>query len=220
VKYFDSACLRCPRLTSFLTEMRDAHPDYFNAPVPPFGDAEPRLLIVGLAPGMHGANASGRPFTGDFAGRLLYRTLFELGLATAPDSRSVDDGLVLLGARITNAVKCLPPGNKPTTQEVWTCNSYLAAELGASYRTRAILALGTVAHRAVLRACGLKLSDYPFGHGAAHELPSARAGRSSRAGWLVDSYHCSRYNTQTGRLTEAMFKAAMAQAKALAFTDG
>jgi len=194
---FSVDCRRCGRLAEFLAGVRDRHPDYFARPVPSFGDPAARLLIVGLAPGMHGANATGRPFTGDYAGLLLYRTLHEFGFATAPESLAADDGLQLLDCRITNAVRCLPPQNKPTTAEVDTCNDYLQAELGADRPPEVILALGSVAHRAVLRALGCRLSAHPFGHGVWHEPAGAV---------LVDSYHCSRYNTQTRRLTESMFK--------------
>lgn len=178
--------------------------------MPPFGDPGTKLLIVGLAPGRHGANATGRPFTGDYAGILLYRTLHAHGLASAPESTSADDDLELFACRITNAVKCLPPQNKPTTTEVNTCNDYLAADLAALPRGAVVLALGTVAHRATLRALNLRLAGYRFAHGAVHALP---------AGWLVDSYHCSRYNTQTGRLTEPMFEAVVGEAKRLAAID-
>jgi uracil-DNA glycosylase family 4 len=207
---FDPNCTRCARLSAFLAELRQLHPDYWNRPVPAFGDEPPRLLIVGLAPGRHGANASGRPFTGDFAGLLLYRTLHELGLASAAESAHAGDDLELLGCRITNAVKCLPPQNKPTTAEVNTCNRYLVAELAALPAGTAILALGTLAHGAVLKALKLRPADHPFSHGARHALADGR--------WLVDSYHCSRYNTQTGRLTERMFYDAVARAKTLAFS--
>ncbi len=206
---FDPDCTRCPRLATFLAGLRTTYPDYWNAPVPAFGDPAARLLIVGLAPGMHGANASGRPFTGDFAGILLYRTLFDLGLASAPESRSADDDLRLLGCRVTNAVNCLPPQNKPTTLEVRTCNRFLKGELDALPGDGVILALGGIAHRAILRATGLKQSQYAFGHGFVHELGDGRT--------LVDSYHCSRYNTQTRRLTPAMFHEALARAKQQAF---
>mgnify|MGYP006283558179 CR=1 FL=1 len=187
--------------------MRRDHPDYHAAPVPPFGDPEARLLVVGLAPGMHGANRSGRPFTGDHAGILLYQTLHDLGLASAPVSAHPGDGLELRGARVTNAVKCLPPANKPETAEVDRCNGFLAAELGALAPGSVVLALGQVAHRAVLKAEGLRLSASPFAHGAVHPL-----GRGLR---LVDSYHCSRYNTQTRRLTPEMFRAVCAEALGL-----
>lgn len=193
---FDPSCRRCPRLAEHLRELRTTYPAYHNAPVPSFGRLDARLLIVGLAPGMHGANATGRPFTGDFAGILLYSALHQCGLASAAESRSASDGLELIGCRITNAVKCLPPQNKPTTPEADTCNAYLRAEIEAS-GARAILALGSIAHRAVLRALELRLSAWPFAHGARHEVGDGRI--------LFDSYHCSRYNTQTRRLTEDMF---------------
>lgn len=199
-------CIACPRLAAFLGDVRQKHPDYFARPVPPFGDAAARLLIVGLAPGMHGANRSGRPFTGDYAGILLYQTLYEFGFATRPVSVSADDGLQLTDCRITNAVKCLPPENKPETSEIKTCNRYLANELAAADEVRVILALGLVAHKAVLMALGLKQSALAFAHGARHELPGKRV--------LIDSYHCSRYNTQTRRLTSADFQQVFRQIRA------
>jgi len=165
--------------------------------VPSFGDGNPQLLIVGLAPGMHGANRTGRPFTGDFAGILLYQTLFDLGLSNQPTSISADDSFQLNGVRITNAVKCLPPQNKPETSEIKTCNTFLQAELAALPRLCNLMALGKIAHDAVLRAYGLKLTALKFTHGAEHPLPDGRT--------LFDSYHCSRYNTQTKRLTQDMF---------------
>ena len=204
---FDPHCRRCPRLVGFLSEVKRTHPEYHCAPVAPFGDARAKLLIVGLAPGMHGANASGRPFTGDYAGILLYETLHRFGFASRPRSVAADDGLRLKGARITNAVKCLPPENKPTTAEVVACNGYLAAELAGLSADSVILALGAVAHGAVLRALGFKQSAYRFGHGHTHRLDDGRV--------LLDSYHCSRYNTQTGRLTEAMFHRVFEQARVL-----
>jgi len=203
---FDLDCVACPRLAGFLREVREQHPDYHGRPVPPFGDPDARLLVVGLAPGYHGANASGRPFTGDFAGILLYETLYECGLSTAPESLSADDGLQLLNCRITNAVKCLPPQNKPVGAEINTCNGFLRAELEALPEDSVILALGTIAHNAVVRALGLKQKDYKFGHGEEHALPQAT---------LIDSYHCSRYNTQTRRLTGKMFKQVFRRAKKL-----
>jgi len=204
---FSLACRQCPRLVAFLAQVRAGHPGYHCAPVPPFGDPQARLLLVGLAPGMHGANASGRPFTGDFAGILLYQTLHRFGFGSAPESRALDDGLVLTDCRITNAVKCLPPQNKPSTDEVRTCNPYLAAELAGLPADGLVLALGALAHGAVLRALGLKPGACPFGHGAEHALTGGLR--------LIDSYHCSRYNTQTRRLTEAMFQAVFARARAL-----
>jgi uracil-DNA glycosylase len=201
-------CVLCPRLAAFLAKGRRENPDYHCKPVAPFGEAAPRLLIVGLAPGMHGANRTGRPFTGDYAGILLYQSLHELGLSTAPTSVSREDGLQLRGVRITNAVKCLPPENKPLPAEIKTCNPYLAAELVQLTSVQAVLALGTVAHEAVLRAVGLKVKDAKFGHANEHRLPDGRH--------LVDSYHCSRYNTQTRRLTTDMFRTVLSRAATLA----
>ena len=199
---FSLKCRDCPRLAGFLDKVRREHPDYHARPVAPFGATAPRLLIVGLAPGMHGANRSGRPFTGDFAGVLLYQTLHRFGLASASESVHAADGLQLIGCRITNAVKCLPPQNKPELAEVKQCNRYLRAELGAMGQGSLVLALGTIAHQAVLMAVDVRKSSFPFRHGARHELPNALA--------LYDSYHCSRYNTQTRRLTPAMFEAVFA----------
>jgi uracil-DNA glycosylase family 4 len=196
---FDPLCTRCQRLVDFLATARQAYPGYYCRPVPAFGDARPGLLIVGLAPGLHGANRTGRPFTGDYAGILLYATLHEYGYADRPQSLSADDGLRLTGCRITNAVKCVPPENKPVAAEVARCNGFLKAELAALPQGAAILALGGVAHGALLKALGLRQKDHPFGHGAVHNLPDGRR--------LYDSYHCSRYNTQTNRLTPAMFQA-------------
>jgi uracil-DNA glycosylase family 4 len=191
-------CTDCSRLAGFLSEVRSRHPDYHALPVAPFGDPQARLLIVGLAPGMHGANRTGRPFTGDYAGILLYETLHAFGFASLPESVAADDALRLNDCRITNAVKCLPPENKPEPAEIRTCNSYLVAELEAAPEVKVILALGLVAHKAVLMALGLKQSALAFGHGARHALPDGRV--------LIDSYHCSRYNTQTRRLTSADFQ--------------
>jgi len=178
-----------------------AQPTYFARPVPSFGEAGSRLLIVGLAPGMHGANRTGRPFSGDYAGDLLYSTLHKFGLATASapldENKQANPKLSLKGCRITNAVRCLPPQNKPLPTEIGQCNNYLAQELTALPTAAAVLALGTIAHAAVLRACALKLKDFKFGHAAQHGLPNGLH--------LYDSYHCSRYNTQTKRLTAAMF---------------
>jgi len=205
---FDPACRRCPRLAEFLGAGRARYPTYHCAPVAPFGDPAPRLLIVGLAPGFHGANASGRPFTGDYAGVLLYATLHRYGWASAPTSTSRDDGLVLRGARITNAVKCVPPENRPTPAEVGTCNEFLQAELAGLPPGAVVLALGAIAHGAVLRALGVRPSACRFAHGAEHGLPGGRL--------LVDSYHCSRYNTNTRRLTEEMFRTVVGRASELA----
>ena len=201
-KSYDAACRECPRLANFLAEVKSQYPTYFCKPVPPFGDATPSLFIVGLAPGMHGANATGRPFTGDHAGILLYETLHKFGYATQPRSVNVDDGLTLIGCRISNAVKCLPPGNKPTLDEIKTCNHFLAHELATLPAATRILALGGIAHNAVLMAFGFKVSSAKFGHAARHVLASGHT--------LYDSYHCSRYNTNTRRLTEATFHAVFA----------
>lgn len=194
-----ATCAACPRLAAYLQAARADHPGYHCRPVPAFGDTRPRLLIVGLAPGFHGANRSGRPFTGDHAGLLLYATLHAFGYADRPVSLAADDGLQLRGCRITNAVKCVPPGNRPETAEIKRCNAYLKAELGELPAGAAILALGRIAHRAVLTALGLEDRAHPFAHAARHALPDGRR--------LYDSYHCSRYNTQTGRLTREMFAA-------------
>ena len=204
---FDRTCTACPRLASFLEAGREDYPDYYCAPVAPFGDPKARLVIIGLAPGFHGANASGRPFTGDHAGILLYRTLHRFGLASRPESVSRDDGLELIDCRITNSVKCVPPENKPTPAEIHTCNRYLKAELSKVPVSAVLLALGSIAHNATLRALGLKPSQYTFAHAAEHDLPAGHK--------LIDSYHCSRYNTQTRRLTEEMFVDVFARAKAL-----
>jgi uracil-DNA glycosylase family 4 len=198
----------CPRLARFLVNTAHEHPEYHCKPVAPFGELAPKLLIVGLAPGMHGANRTGRPFTGDYAGILLYESLYALGLSSAPKSVDRGDGLALKGVRITNAVKCLPPENKPLPAEIKTCNQYLAAELVKLKSVTAILALGTVAHDAVLMASGLKRSSAKFGHANEHALPDGRH--------LVDSYHCSRYNTQTRRLTTEMFQKVLKRAATLA----
>ncbi|WP_305908444.1 uracil-DNA glycosylase [Methylomarinum sp. Ch1-1] len=194
---FDQECRQCRRLETFLCDVKQKHPEYHARPVAPFGDEDPRLLVVGLAPGMHGANASGRPFTGDYAGLLLYRTLYDFGYSNKADSVSLQDGLQLKGCRITNAVKCLPPQNKPTGAEINQCNHFLAAEIKALNTDAVILALGSIAHQAVLKAYGLKLSSARFGHNQAFVLPDGKT--------LVSSYHCSRYNVQTKRLTVEMF---------------
>ncbi len=201
-------CTLCPRLAAFLAKTAHANPDYHCKPVAPFGVLAPRLLIVGLAPGMHGANRTGRPFTGDYAGILLYESLHALGLSSAPVSRDRFDGLQLHGVRITNAVKCLPPENKPLPAEIKTCNRYLAAELAELRSVKAVLALGTVAHDAVLVAGGQKRSAAKFGHGNEYLLPGGQH--------MVDSYHCSRYNTQTRRLTTDMFRQVLKRSAELA----
>ena len=195
---FDPACRRCERLAGFLDCVKAEYPTYHCRPVPAFGDPDPGLLIVGLAPGMHGANATGRPFTGDYAGVLLYQTLHKFGFASAPESLSADDGLQLHDCRITNAVKCLPPQNKPIGAEISTCRDFLSAELTDLRDGAVVIALGTVAHKSVIASLGLRQVDAPFEHAAEHKCP--------RGLLLIDSYHCSRYNTQTRRLTTAMFE--------------
>jgi uracil-DNA glycosylase family 4 len=203
---FDPHCRACPRLANFLDAVKREHPDYHARPVAPFGDAAPWLLIVGLAPGLHGANRTGRPFTGDHAGILLYDTLHAYGFASQPTSVSADDGLQLHGCRITNAVKCLPPANKPEGAEIRQCNHFIASEIAALPHDLALLALGKIAHDAVLMALGLKAGANRFAHGAMHALPGGQR--------LYDSYHCSRYNTQTRRLTPDMFRAVFARIRA------
>ncbi len=190
-------CTRCPRLKAFRDDNRIKYPGFFNAPVPSFGGTEARLLIVGLAPGLKGANQTGRPFTGDYAGDLLYATLARHGLSRGDYAARADDGLQLVGCRITNAVRCVPPANKPLPVEETTCRRFFMSEIGSLTGLETILALGVVAHNQVLRAFGCRLAAYPFKHGALHALPNGLT--------LADSYHCSRYNTNTGVLTEAMF---------------
>jgi uracil-DNA glycosylase len=195
-------CPLCPRLAAFREAQRTAHPEWFNAPVPPFGDDRAELLIVGLAPGLRGANRTGRPFTGDYAGELLYTTLRKFGLTEGNYSARRDDGLALTRVRITNAVRCVPPQNRPEPGEIAACRSFLSAEIGSMPQLRAMLALGAVAHDAVLAALGLRRVLFRFAHGAFHALPDGR--------FLADSYHCSRLNTNTGKLTAAMFEAVFA----------
>jgi len=197
---FQPDCRNCTRLAQHLDQVKTDYPDYHARPVASFGDQAAKLLIVGLAPGMHGANRTGRPFTGDYAGILLYRTLHQFGFASHPESIAADDALHLINCRITNAVKCLPPANKPLPAEIRQCNPFLTAELNefTKHGGQALLALGTIAHQAVLMALGCRNADFPFGHGAIHTVPGELR--------LYDSYHCSRYNTQTRRLTEAMFE--------------
>ena len=194
---FSPDCILCPRLARHLAEVRASHPSYHALPVAPFGALRPRLLVVGLAPGMHGANRTGRPFTGDHAGILLYETLHRFGFSSSPVSTQDGDGLTLQGCRITNAVKCLPPGNKPIGAEIARCNVYLKEELRALPSGAVILALGSIAHQAVLRALEIPQAKCRFSHGARHEM--------ERGLTLFSSYHCSRYNTQTRRLTKDMF---------------
>ena len=202
---FDASCRLCPRLADFLDQVKSHNPDYFCRPVPPFGAADAGLLIVGLAPGMHGANATGRPFTGDHAGILLYRTLYKFGFASAEESLAADDGLALINCRITNAVKCLPPQNKPVGAEINTCRQFLAAELAQFRPGSVVIALGSIAHKSVVAAFGLRQKDYVFAHAAEHKMQNGVT--------LIDSYHCSRYNTQTRRLTDEMFEQVFARAK-------
>lgn len=201
-------CPLCPRLVSYRQANARAEPNWFNGAAPSFGDPEARLLIVGLAPGRTGANRTGRPFTGDYAGDLLYATLKKLGMAEGEYRADPEDGFTLKGAMISNAVRCAPPENKPTPEEIGKCRPFLAARMGALPRLRAILALGAIAHESVLRAHDLKPAHAKFSHGGEAALPQGRM--------LVSSYHCSRYNTQTRRLTAEMFEAVMARAQALA----
>lgn len=198
MREFSLECRRCRRLAHHLDRVRAEHPGYHARPVAPFGPRRAALLVVGLAPGLHGANRTGRPFTGDHAGLLLYDTLYRCGFASRPVSAGAADGLRLKSCRITNAVKCLPPSNRPRPGEVRRCNGYLAAEIGALPDGAAILALGKVAHDAALMAVGVARSRHAFGHGMRHDLPRRLV--------LFDSYHCSRYNTQTKRLTAPMFR--------------
>lgn len=194
-------CDLCPRLVAYRAENARAEPTWFNDPAPSFGDSAARLLIVGLAPGRTGANRTGRPFTGDYAGDLLYATLLKLGLARGVYRADPNDGLELIGCMITNAVRCAPPENKPTPDEIAACRPFLSARIAALPKLRAILALGAIAHDSVLRAHDVKPSAAKFAHGAVHDLPGQRV--------LVSSYHCSRYNTQTNRLTADMFENVM-----------
>jgi uracil-DNA glycosylase len=195
-------CPLCPRLVAFRQVQRTAHPEWFNAPVPPFGELSAEVLIIGLAPGLRGANRTGRPFTGDFAGELLYATLCKFGLAQGNYNARTDDGLTLVGARVTNAVRCVPPQNRPEPSERAACRGFLASEIAASPGLRAFVALGAIAHDAVLAALGLRRTLFRFAHGAVHALPDGRL--------LADSYHCSRLNTNTGRLSAEMFEAVFA----------
>ena len=193
-----SDCALCPRLAALRAELRTQHTDWHNAPVPSFGSADARLLVVGLAPGMKGANRTGRPFTGDYAGDLLYAILARYGFAGGDYGARADDGLALHDCRITNAVRCLPPQNKPIGAEANACRPFLTHEIASMPRLRVVLALGTLAHAAVLRTLGVRIAAKPFRHVALHPLPGGLT--------LADSYHCSRYNTNTGRLTEVMFR--------------
>ena len=202
-------CPRCPRLHAFIAEWREREPGWFNAPVPTFsaaaGDDTVELLIVGLAPGLRGANRTGRPFTGDYAGELLYSTLSRFGFSRGRFQARPDDGVELTGAALTNAVRCVPPENKPVGAEISTCRDFLKATIARYPGLRAILTLGTIAHQSSVRALGLKVADFPFAHGARQPAGSVT---------LFSSYHCSRYNTNTGRLTEEMFVAVFADIRA------
>jgi uracil-DNA glycosylase len=195
-------CPLCPRLAAFRGQQRSAHPEWFNAPVPGFGDDQAELLILGLAPGLKGANRTGRPFTGDHAGELLYATLSKFGFAEGVYGARPDDTLRLRRVRITNAVRCVPPQNRPDPGEIATCRQFLTAELASMPQLRAILALGAIAHQTVLAALSLRRGLFPFAHGRLHALPSGLV--------LADSYHCSRLNTNTGKLSVAMFEAVFA----------
>jgi uracil-DNA glycosylase family 4 len=199
-------CPLCPRLVAFRETWRAREPDWFNAPVRSFGPADARLLIVGLAPGLRGANRTGRPFTGDYAGELLYATLLEYGFARGKFLARPDDGLTLIDCRITNAVRCVPPENKPTPVEITTCRVFLADTLGSMPNLRAVVALGRIAHETVLKALGVRAAQFRFAHAAMHEF-----GKIT----LYDSYHCSRLNTNTGTLTPKMFRAVFAAVRAL-----
>lgn len=202
----DRDCSTCPRLRDFREENRAQFPDKFNAPVPSFGPQNAKLLVVGLAPGLRGANFSGRPFTGDYAGELLYGTLLKFGLARGVYRADPNDGLELVDARITNAVRCLPPENKPVGEEINNCRPYLKSEIASLPDLKIILCLGLISHNSVIKTLGGKIGDYKFVHGAAHEVSGIK---------VFDSYHCSRYNTNTGRLTTEMFEAVFADIKAV-----
>ncbi|MGH1417627.1 MAG: uracil-DNA glycosylase [Hyphomicrobiaceae bacterium] len=195
-------CRLCPRLAAFRDESGDANPDWFNGAVPSFGPDNARLLIVGLAPGLKGANRTGRPFTGDYAGDLLYATLDEFGFSKGQYAKTANDGLKLRDCMITNAVRCVPPQNKPTPEEIKTCRGFFQARISALPNLKVLLALGRIAHDQTLATFGLRKASYPFAHGAAHELMDGLT--------MFDSFHCSRYNTNTGRLTEDMFRSVFA----------
>lgn len=201
----DAGCRKCPRLVKFRRQNEKLYPDYFNGAVSSFGDTEARILVLGLAPGLQGANKTGRPFTGDFSGVLLFKCLEAMGWTMGENGNHADDGLTLKDVMITNAVRCVPPENKPTGPEVNNCRPYLMARMHALPRLKVIFALGKVAHDSAVRTFGLKLADYKFAHAAVHQLPNGLT--------LVDTYHCSRYNVNTGRLTEEMFMDALNAAK-------
>lgn len=205
-------CPLCPRLVAFRHKAQAAHPEWHNAPVPNFGPVDARLLISGLAPGLQGANRTGRPFTGDWAGDLLFETLLRFGFASGVYDERPDDGLTLVDCRIVNGVRCVPPQNKPTGEEIRTCRQFLAGSFQQMKHVRVVIALGRIAHETFLRSLNLKPAHFAFAHGARHALPGGLT--------LIDSYHCSRYNTNTGRLTPEMFHAVFAQAKALLAPQG
>jgi uracil-DNA glycosylase len=197
-------CPRCPRLVTFREHWRELEPQWFNAPVDSFGPPDARFLVLGLAPGLRGANRTGRPFTGDYAGDLLYSTLIKFGFARGSYGASPDDGLELVDCRISNAVRCVPPENKPTPQEITTCRDFLTATLEEMGKLRIVVALGRIAHETFVSANGARRSQHPFGHGRAHTIGALT---------LIDSYHCSRYNTNTGVLTPKMFHDVFAQVR-------
>jgi uracil-DNA glycosylase family 4 len=197
-------CLRCPRLVTFREHWRELEPQWFNAPVDSFGPPDARFLVLGLAPGLRGANRTGRPFTGDYAGDLLYSTLIKFGFARGSYGASPDDGLELVDCRISNAVRCVPPENKPTPQEITTCRDFLTATIKEMGKLRIVVALGRIAHETFVSANGARRSQHPFGHGRAHAIGALT---------LIDSYHCSRYNTNTGVLTPKMFHDVFAQVR-------
>ncbi len=199
-------CDLCPRLRQFILEQREKEPEWFNGAVPSFGDPDAQLLVIGLAPGLRGANRTGRPFTGDWAGDLLYATLAKFGFANGAYDRSPDDGLQLSGAMITNAVRCVPPQNKPVGAEINQCRPFLLSRIQALPNIKVLLCLGKISHDSTIRGLGLRLKDYPFGHKSEYGLDGFT---------ILSSYHCSRYNTNTGRLTEAMFDQVFARARAL-----
>ncbi len=207
----DSNCTLCPRLADFRTDNRAKFPAMFNAPVPSFGEDNPALLIVGLAPGLRGANFTGRPFTNDYAGDLLYPTLVKYGFAKGKYDKRINDGLTLVNTRITNAVRCVPPENKPTPQEITTCRPFLTNELETFTNLKVVIALGTVAHNSFLKAVGFSASAFKFGHHQVHDITAKQHLRHKIT--LIDSYHCSRYNVNTNRLTTAMFETVVADAQ-------
>jgi len=206
----DYDCALCPRLRTFIDKKKIELPDYFNGPVPNFGDDNAALLIIGLAPGLHGANRTGRPFTGDWAGDLLYDALAKYGFSNDKYDKRPDDGLVLYNTKITNVVRCVPPQNKPVSAEVNQCRPFLQAELSSKTPAQVLITLGKISHDSTMRALGLRIAQYPFGHHKIYDLPDGRR--------VISSYHCSRYNTNTKRLTEEMFFNVFASAKA--YLDG